>query len=388
VRGARVIVAGFFVRFPIGGYVWQTLHYLIGFRRLGCDVFFYEDSAFYAPAYDPRAETMGESYGYGIEQIGSVLERFGFAGRWVFWDAGRNVHHGLSASETEALFSSADVFVNVAGVNRLGHRPRPPVRIYVDIDPGVTQINLENRSPGLVEVLGESNAFFTFGENIGTERSPLPTGGVDWRPTRPPVVVDLWESSGLDSAAPFTTVGKWDAADRDMVFRGERFGWRKSLEWKKFVALPARTAERFEVAMDVSSVPADERALRAAGWRIRPPLEVSIDAENYRRYLQESKGEFSAAKDMNVRLRSGWFSDRSVCYLAAGRPVVVQDTGFGDVVPTGRGLFAVRGIDDAVEAFRAIAADYAGHCAAAKSIAAEHFAAETVLRPLLEAAAR
>src|SRR5262249_34882972 len=152
---------------------------------------------------------------------------------------------------------------------------------------------------------------------------------------------------------------RWDSQSRELEFGGQRYHWRKSLEWRKFLELPRASGERFELAMDVERVPEDLRTLGEHGWEVRSPVEVSGDPERYRRYLRESKGEFSAAKDMNVRLRSGWSSDRTVCYLAAGRPAVLQDTGFGDVVPTGRGLFAVRGIDDAVEAVRAIRADYA-----------------------------
>jgi hypothetical protein len=382
----RVVVAGYLARFPLGGYVWQALHYLIGFSQLGCEVWFYEDSGFYADAYDPQAGVSGPHYEYGVSRLAAVLERFGFAGRWVFWDAAANRHHGLSASETERMFASADVFVNLAGVNRLGERPRPPARIFVDLDPGVTQINLANRSPFVRELFDEHNLFFTVGENIGTPRCLLPTEGVDWRPTRPPVACELWESDPPDVDAPFTTVGRWDARARDLEFGGVRYHWRKSLEWMKFLELPRATGERFELAMDVEKVPDDEARLRAAGWGLRRPLPVSIDYDDYRRYIQGSRGEFSAAKGMNVELRSGWFSDRSVCYLAAGRPVVLQDSGFSDVLPTGRGLFAVRSIDDAAAAVRAVGEHYTEHSAAARELAQECFAAPRVLRPLLAAA--
>ncbi len=384
----RVIVAGYFVRFPLGGYVWQVLHYLLGFERLGCETYFYEDSAFYSDAYDPESGDVGPRYGYGLRCIAETLGRFGFGDRWVFWDQARDEYHGLSRSETERVFSTADAFVNVAGVNRLFDRPRPPARIYVDIDPGVTQINHDNHSPHIDELLGEHNLFFTVGENIGTARCPLPTGGIEWRATRPPVACDLWESAAVPLSAPFTTIGRWDASARDLELRGVRYHWRKSLEWMKFVELPARTGERFEVAMDVDRAVEDARRLRAGGWQIRSPLEVSLDYEVYRSYIQGSKGEFSAAKGMNIELQTGWFSDRSVCYLAAGRPVVLQDTGFRDVIPTGRGVFAVRDIDGAVEAVRAITADYASQAAAARSIARECFDAPRVLAPLLSAAGR
>jgi glycosyltransferase involved in cell wall biosynthesis len=382
----RVIVAGYFVRFPLGGYVWQVLHYLLGFERLGCETYFYEDSAFYADAYDPQSGDVGPRYDYGVRRLAETFAKFDLGNRWVFWDRARDLYHGLSRSETERVFSTADVFVNVAGVNRLGDRPRPPVRIFVDIDPGVTQINYANHSPHIDDLLAENNLFFTVGENIGTPRCPLPTGGIAWRPTRPPVACDLWESATLPLAAPFTTIGRWDASARDLELRGVRYHWRKSLEWMKFVELPARTRERFEVAMDVDRVAEDARRLRAGAWEIRSPLEVSIDYERYRRYIQESKGEFSAAKGMNIELRTGWFSDRSVCYLAAGRPVVLQDTGFPDVIPTGRGIFAVRDVDDAAEAVRAIAEDYASQSAAARAVARECFDAPKVVAPLVEAA--
>jgi len=382
----RVIVAGYLVRFPLGGYVWQALHYLLGFEKLGCEVYFYEDSAFYADAYDPQAGDVGPRYDYGIGRLQDILGRFGLAERWVFWEAGRDVHHGLSSQQADEVFASADLFVNLAGVNRLGSRPRPPARAFVDFDPGVTQINYENRSPHIEDLLGEHNLFFTVGENIGTPRSPLPTGGVAWRPTRPPVVCDLWQSTTRPLSAPFTTIGRWDEAARDLELRGVRYHWRKSLEWRKFFDLPRRTGERFEMAMDVGRVPQDEKTLREAGWQIRSPLEVSLDYEGYRRYIQGSKGEFSAAKGMNIELCSGWFSDRSVCYLAAGRPVVLQDTGFPDLLPTGRGLFAVRGIDDAVQAVGTICQDYPAQSAAAREIARECFDAPRVLRRILEAA--
>ncbi len=385
-RRPRVIVAGYFVRFPLGGYVWQTLHYLIGLSRLGVDVHFYEGSAWYPHAFDPDANVTGVDYRAGIARARSIFARFGLGERWVFWDAGRNEYHGRSEAQTAELFATADVWLNVAGVNRLGERRRPKTCIYLDIDPAFTQIRLERGDAKLRAMLDDHDVFFTFGENIGTARSPVPSGGYAWKPTRPPVVTDLWETESLPAGGAFTTIGKWDAVDRDVEFRGERYFWRKSLEWRKFLDLPRASGERFELAMDVDCVPQDEHDLLAAGWAIRPPLSVSTDLAGYTRYIQASKGEFSAAKDVNVRLRSGWFSDRSACYLAAGRPVVVQDTGFGDIVPTGQGLFAVQGLDDAADACRRIARDYALHAREARAVARESFEATKVLRPFLEAA--
>ena len=182
----RLIFAGYFVRFPVGGYIWQVLHYLVGFSRLGCDVFFYEDTAYYPLAFNPVSDRMGTEYDYGVERLGATLERFGFGDRWSFWNAAKNEYHGRDGHEVDQTFADADVFVNFGGVNRLGDRPRPRATVYVDIDPAFTQIQLEQSAAWRDELLATHDVFFTYGENIGTPRSPLPTAGIDWRPTRPP----------------------------------------------------------------------------------------------------------------------------------------------------------------------------------------------------------
>ena len=383
IRARSLVLAGFFVRYPLGGYVWQTLHHLVGFRKLGWQVFFYEDNLHYSPAYDPRTRAFGDDYAYGCARLAEVLARFDLADRWTFWDAWRDVHHGRSASETRQMFESADVFVNLSGVNRLGDRPRPPATIYVDIDPAYTQIRLDAGDEDLRRLLAEHDLHFTYGENVGTPRSPLPSGGFSWRPTRPPVVTELWED-GAASGGPITTIGQWSFRSRDLEFRGRRYGWTKREPWERFLDLPIRTGERFELAMDVASVPGDIERLARAGWQVRDPVEVSIDWLRYRDYVCSSKAEFSVAKEMNVALRSGWFSDRSACYLAAGRAVVLEDTGFSDVVPVGAGLHAIRDVEGAAEAIARIRTDERAESHAARTVAHESFEAERVLGAMLE----
>ena len=168
-----------------------------------------------------------------------------------------------------------------------------------------------------------------------------------------------------------------------MRFQGEVYSWSKRVEWMKFLDLPARTGARFCVAMDVDKLPADVALLRQHGWEIADPLAVSRDALVYRDFIRRSRGEFTVAKDVNVRLASGWFSDRAACYLAAGRPVITQDTGFGRFLPTGEGLFAFRTQEDAVAAFATLAADYESHARSARRIAEEYFDARRVLRDML-----
>jgi hypothetical protein len=225
----------------------------------------------------------------------------------------------------------------------------------------------------------------TVGENIGTERSSIPTAGYRWHPTRPPVACDWWADSGAPGAC-WTTVGRWDEPTRDLAWAGRTYGWRKRTEWLRCLDLPARTGARFELAMDVDNVPGDGALLRGHGWTVVDPRLVSLDPWRYREYLQGSRGEFTVAKEMNIALRSGWFSDRAVCYLAAGRPVVEQDTAFGDVLPLGPGLHAFRTVDEATAAIAQVEADYPRASAHATAVAREYFDAGRVVGRLLSLA--
>lgn len=383
----RVVVAGYLVRYPLGGYAWQALHFVAGLRALGCEVFFYEDSAYYADAYVPGASAMTTDYEYGAHAAGAFFSAHGFGDAWAFWDAATDRYHGASAERTRAALADADLFVNLAGVNRVPKARRSrAVAAYVDIDPAWTQIRLAAGDRGLTEMIADHDVHFTFGENIGNPGCRIPTGAVRWQPIRQPVVPALWEPVPEEPTAPFTTVGRWDAVDRDVTFEGEILAWRKRTEWLHFVDLPRATGQRFLVAMDVASRADDLAQLRGAGWEVLDPLEVSRDPERYREFVRHSRGEFTVAKGVNIRLRSGWFSDRGACYLAAGRPVVNQDTGFDEHLPVGEGLFVFRTPADASAAFAAIAADYPRHARAARALACEYFAPERVLAALVGAA--
>ena len=381
---ARIVLAGYLVRQPLGGYAWQAAHYLLGCRALGHDVWFYEETAHWAPAYNPTTGEFGPSYEYGLRFAADFLGRVGFGDRWAFVDSGRGVEHGPGAGRVATLLADADLLINVAGVNRItverrGGRPAA----YVDIDPGYTQIRAAQGDAGLRALLDEHQYLFTIGENIGTPRSPLPTGGYRWHPTRCPVAVDQWANAGPPGRA-YTTIGTWDAQGRDVEWQGETYRWRKRTEWQRFLDMPSRTGAELELAMDVTGFPGDLDLLATHGWRVADPLAVSADPWRYRDYIRDSRGEFTVAKDLNVRLRSGWFSDRAACYLAAGRPVVEQDTAFGDVVPLGPGVHAFRTVDEAAEGVRAIEADWARASAHACEVARECFAADEVVGAMLK----
>jgi hypothetical protein len=283
----------------------------------------------------------------------------------------------------DALLREADLVVNLGPLNRqsIEQRSGQPAA-YIDLDPVYTQIKLVNGDTYLQAALDGHTHLFTIGENIGTPRSLVPTGGYTWHATRQPVVLDLW--AGVDCPGhAYTTVGQWNSQGRDLTYQGETLQWCKRTEWLRCLELPAQTAATFEMAMNVDSVVGDPELLAAHGWGVVDPLSVSTDPWRYRDYIRDSRGEFTVAKDMNVRLRSGWFSDRAACYLAAGRPVVEQDTGFGDVLPLGPGLHAFHTVEDAATAVRLIEAEYDSASAHATEIAQEYFAAEKVLSKLL-----
>jgi hypothetical protein len=382
-HGDKIVLAGYLVRCPLGGYAWQILHYLVGLRALGLDPYFYEDTAYYGDCFNPSTGTMHVAPDSGVAFTADFLQRFGFGDRWAFWDAAANRHHGLNAADTAALLHDARLVITLAPVNRLPLGGPRQQKVFIDIDPTLTQIRVAEGDAALCELLAEHDLHFTIGENIGRPGCRIPTDRFAWRATRQPIAVALWPPLPADLSASFTTVGRWDERRRDVHFEGEVYSWRKRVEWMKFLELPAHTGERFTVAMDVEKTPDDSALLRQHGWQIVDPLAISRDALTYRDFIQRSKGEFTVAKDVNVRLASGWFSDRGACYLAAGRPVVTQDTGFDRFLPTGTGLFGVRSFADAVAAFREIASDYETHARAARQIAEQHFDARRVLAALL-----
>jgi hypothetical protein len=383
--GAPIVLAGYLVRCPLGGYAWQILHYLVGLRALGFDAYFYEDTAYYGDCFDPLTGNMHVAPDAGVAFTAQFLEQFGFGDRWAFWDTEAGRHYGLDREASAALLHDAVAVITLAPVNRVPRVPRQR-KIFIDIDPGFTQIRVAQGDRALIDLLAEHDVHFTIGENIGSAGCAIPTDGFNWRSTRQPIAAELWQPLPGNPSAAFTTIGRWDEGRRDIHFAGEVYAWRKRTEWMHFLELPARTRERFCVAMDVDKTPADGALLRRHGWEVLDPIAVSRDPVAYRDFIRRSKGEFTVAKELNVRLASGWFSDRGACYLAAGRPVITQDTGFGRMLPTGKGLFAVHTLDDAIAACAAIASDPDTHAHAARQIAQDYFAAPRVLHDLLSVA--
>lgn len=379
----KIVLLGMMSKIPVAGVVWQTLHYLLGFQRLGFEPYYVEAHARTPGMLMREASDDGGLLAAGF--IRDALARFGLEANWAYQalhDDGRL--YGMSDVQLRRLFASAELIVNLHG----GTEPRPEHYetgrlVYLETDPVQLQVELHEQRQSTFEFLEPHVAFFTFGENYGRPGCGLPVSDrFAFHQTRQPVVTDLWLGAA-DRDATYTTVGNWSQSWREVTLDGERYGWSKDQEFRKLLALPRRTGRPFELAL-ASYTPQDRELLESRGFRVRNALDFSTDLDAYRGYIRASHAEFTVAKDQNVRLKTGWFSDRSATYLAAGRPVVTQDTGFGSALPTGEGLFAFATIDDAVAAVDAIESDYPKARRAAFDVARTHFDSEVVLGEMLD----
>lgn len=390
----RVVVTGLAATYPLGGVFWDYLQYPLGFARLGHEVLYVEDTGKWT--YDPGTTTFVEPGGRNAVLLAEWLKALDpvLADRWFFRDGGGTTY-GRSWTEVVAFCRSADLFVHLSGSCCMREEYFEARRVaFVDTDPMYTQAlvapdmsddALDPDDRWRVEMVRRHDVFFTFAENAGRPDCRVPLEPYRWIPTRQPVVLDRFEAASVpvsERRRVLTTVASWAPADRDPVVREARYGG-KSRELERFIGLPSRSALPLEIAL---SGPAPVERFRAHGWLVRDGQEVSRDPWEYQRYLARSVGEWSAAKHAYVASRSGWFSCRSACYLALGVPVVVQDTGFTDVIPTGRGVLAFRTLEDAAEAIERIAGDPRGHAEAARAIARECFDSDAVLTRMVEQA--
>jgi hypothetical protein len=381
--GRKLVLLGMITKMPVPGVLWQTLHYLVGFRRLGWDVRYVEAHARTPSMFSRREGDPGSRR--AAEFLQRLFAPFGLGDAWAFHalhDDGRC--WGMERSALFDAYRSAEFIINLHG----GTRPRAEHAdtgrlVFLGTDPVQLEVELWKSRDETREFLDAHRAWFTFGENYGNPDCGLPVSErYELRPTRQPVVLDFWKSTGPDTGL-YTTVGNWSQPFRQVRYRKEIYHWSKDLEFRKFLNLPGRSERNFELALS-SYTPEDRALLESHGFRVRDASEFSTELDPYRRYVQESRGEFTVAKDQNVRLRSGWFSDRSATYLAAGRPVITQHTGFDNVLPTGRGLFSFSTIEEAHAAVAAVNGDYIGHARAAAQVARECFGHDVVLPRLLE----
>lgn len=382
-----VVVWGMLASFPFGGMTWQVLHYLAGLRRLGFDVWYVEDTD--SELLDPITFCWHTSeYSANVRYLAQYMDSIGLGDRWIFRLPGvRDTTLGArDLIGLAKLYKEADAVINLCGYHPLRtEHDDIACLIYLQTDPMVDQIKVAENDAQKIEQLDAYNYLFTYGENLGAPDCLVPVDRYQWHPTRPPVCLDWWFTDSppiLDSA--LTTISNWEHWDNDIVWQGEKYYWRKDREFRRFIDLPAKSPLPLELALE--GINAQEEAeMINRGWRIVYARALS-DPSAYRKYICASLGEFTATKDQYVRPRTGWFSDRSVCYLAAGRPVITQETGFSKFLPTGKGLFAFNTMEDILAAVDAIESDYEGNCWAAREIASKYFAAEKVIGSLMERA--
>lgn len=379
-----VLLAGAVANRPFnGGGAWVRSSWAKGLAGLGFDVFFVEEVASSALSCSgrPAADLAGSD---NLSFFRTVMTEAGLCGRaGLVCDSGRQIE-GLGLGDLFDVAEDASVLVNLGGHLRWSELLRRcRRRVYVDLDPGFTQLW---HAQGLDIGLQRHNAFLTVGANLGAPGCSIPTGDISWRAIRQPVVLEDWPAVEGTTFDRFTTVGSLRGPFGPVQLDGRSLG-SKVHELRRFAGLPRRSTHPFEAALRIDPADGkDERRLREAGWRLVDPLEVASDQHRFRSYVAGSGAEFSVAQNVYVAANTGWFSDRSVRYLASGRPVVVQDTGFTRSIPAGQGVMAFRDQAEAVAATDAVVRDYASHSRAARALAEELFAAPAVLTDALDKA--
>jgi hypothetical protein len=365
-----------------GGHFWVYMQYVQGLLRLGCEVYWLEQLR---PVGDPEEEA------HVLSVFFERMERFGLEGKTLLYaldrqrkgDAGSVRFVGCTWSEAEAVLRRADVLLNF----HYGIHPSLLACVrrsaLVDIDPGLLQLWM---STGELPV-PPHDRYLTTGETVGTPAARFPDCGLPWIHIRPPVCLDLWPVTCDSRSEAFTTVSTWLTTDFLKVTENGKTVLRENMKrgsFLRFLELPRHTRQPLELALYLTDKDSEDRArLEQHGWRIRDSREVAGSPETYRSYLQRSRGEFSCAKPSCMEFQNAWISDRTLCYLASGKPAVVQHTGPSTYLPNGEGLFRFTTLEEAVGGLEAVNADYQRHCRAAREIVEAYFDAEQVVAQIL-----
>jgi hypothetical protein len=375
----KIIVAGALGRFPIGGNAWVVLQYLLGLQTLGHEVYFLEECGEGSWVFDWESEEVTTGLDYPAGYLRDCLAPIGFGERWIY-RAGDQAR-GMRLEAFHSLCEEAELLIILACPLDLW-RPeydRPRRRAFIDLDPGFTQIRAENGEPILVQTLDRCEQLFTIGQRVGVPDCEIPTQGRQWSIMMPPISLPNWAFASGE-ASHFSTIMQWKSYD-DVEFRGVTYG-HKSREFLEIQDLPRLCSQPLRIALSGG----DPEALRRIGWEVETGWKASFTPDAYQRFIQSSRAEISAAKHGYVATRSGWISDRSVCYLASGRPVLVQDTGIGNRITTGRGLLTFTDLESALAGIEAINGEYELHRDSARRLAEEVFSADRVLPQLVEMA--
>lgn len=377
----RILVTGYVGQYPLGGVAWDYLQFVLGLKDLGHEVFYIEDTGLWP--YDPRVGGLGDGCEFTVSYLQDVMSHFGLEDRWAYRFDWASEWYGLPEAKRTRVLSTADVLFNVSGsLGRPWELGHVPTRIYFDTDPVFTQLKLIGGNSQLRQQVDAHNRHYTVGELL-----PGTTGaetGHDWRPARHPIVLSEWITD-LEPGSTYSTIMNWTSY-KDLVHEGQTYG-QKDVEFMKFLDVPGAVTPNFELAVaggKTRRVPTE--LLEHRGWSLSDPDVVCSDHAAYRNFIQRARGEWSVAKNGYVVGRSGWFSGRSAAYLASGRPVILQDTGYSECFPVGEGVLHFDDFDSAVGAIELVESDYSRHCAAARDIAAAYFGAESVLSGVLDSA--
>ena len=375
----RIIVTGLIGQYPLGGVTWDYIQYALGLKLLGHDVYYFEDTGQWP--FNPVEGGTAKDCAFNVEYLRSVMDRFGLEDRWAYHFPWESQWFGLSDEKRQEVMNSADMLINVSGT--LAHPEyyrRIPRLVYIDSDPVFTQVKLAKGQDDFRRMVEAHDAHFSFGEHFS---DAVPASGFQWLPTRQPIVLSEWRPARMTGKS-FTTVMNWTSY-KPLEFEGRTYA-QKDVEFERFIDLPRMVPEtRLEIAVNTGKTRRTPRGLLAhRGWHVVHPDDVCPDIDSYRDYIRSSKAEWSVAKNGYVVGQSGWFSCRSACYLAAGRPVVVQDTGFSKVLPTGEGIIGFSDVNGAVEGIRDVESHYQRHSSAARAIAEEYFDSDAVLGGLIE----
>lgn len=379
----KIIVCGYIIGYPLGGMTWHHLNYLLGLEQLGHEVVFYEDSGQWLWPYNPLTNTSSEDPSYGIEYLIQTFAKEGVRARWCYYSELQHRYYGMQHREWVDQLSHADLLICISGVTPWREEfARVERTCVIDTDPVFTQLRMCH-DPEFLAYYKRFDRIATFGKLIGTSESPLPTSGISWIGTNQPIAMDHWPKVSLPAGSAFSTIGKWEhSSDRHVEYKGQTYASSKGVEWMKLLELPRRTRWCLEMAM--ASIPTEiQHQFESFGWQFTDPTHASISPQAYRAFIQSRSGELTVAKQIYAGLPSGWFSDRSAAFLASGRPVVTQSSGFERWLPTGAGLFSFSTLEQAAEALETIASDPIRHADAAYELARDYFDSRIVLNRLL-----
>jgi hypothetical protein len=385
----KIIVTGMVAQYPVGGVAWDYLQYPIGLARLGHDVVYHEDT--WCWPYDPAQRTMTDDAAYSASYLREFFARYApeLSERWHYLHL-HETSCGMSRAAFDEFAASAELFINVSGGSFFPEALSPScLKVFLDTDPGYNQIILSERPSWSENVdrwcdgVRAHDRHFTYAENFGAGDCTMPSAGIAWKKTRMPVMPELWQArrDEVTARSPWSTVMTWNVFKGKLEHRGVEYRG-KAEEFAKIAGLPRRFEREFRVAVGGTKAPLAD--LAAQGWTAEDGPTATLSPQDYQDYIARSRGEVSVAKNVYVALRTGWFSTRSACYMAASRPVVVQDTGFSRMLPIGRGLHAFSTAEEAAAAIKAVEADYETETRAARDIAVAHFDARQVLSRLIE----